>query len=61
LKKRVTKNSNGPANNANKGFHLVSAAFSKGTIWVKINHLCILLQSKNRIAKGNCHIDSVLY
>jgi hypothetical protein len=28
---------------------------------VKINHLCILLHSKNIIAQGNCHIDSILH
>jgi hypothetical protein len=61
LNKRVKAKNNGPLNNASKGFHLVSAAFSKGTIWVKINHLCILLHSKNIIAQGNCHIDSILH
>jgi hypothetical protein len=61
LKKSVKANNNGPLNNAMIDFHLEYVTFSKGTIWVKINHLCILLQPNKSLAERNCHIHSILF
>jgi len=44
-------NNNGPLSKAAIGFQLETVLFSKATIWVKINHLCILLQPTEHLLK----------
>ena len=44
-------NNNGPLNSAATDLHLETAFFSKVSVWVKINHLCILPQTTKVLLK----------
>ena len=44
-------NNNGPLNSATTDLHLETVIFSKVSVWVKINHLCILPQTTKALLK----------
>jgi hypothetical protein len=46
---------------AKRGFREVAVFFSTDSIWVKINHLCILPTNTKQFAQGTRHIGTILF
>jgi hypothetical protein len=61
FKNQANKAKAGPAIKAQYDLEPETEFFSTDSIWVKINHLCILPTDTKHFAERTRHIDSILF